>query len=152
VISARPGSPLDELPLYLPRVFYGFLGLIERELQSSGLDQHLAPGMGHVLLFLYEHDDCIIKDISDSIRLSQASLTGLLTRMRKAGLVTCRRCQADGRAVRIGLTPKGRSLRPRVLAFHRGVVTKLQRNLTNAEVKVAKRVLAKIIENTGCAE
>src|SRR6185436_6610981 len=122
MISVRPGSALDDLPLYLPRVFYGFLGLVERELQESGLDEHLAPGMGHVLLFLYERDNCIIKDISDSIRLSQASLTGLLKRMQKAGLVTCRRCQADGRAVRIGLTPKGRSLRPRVLAFHRVVL------------------------------
>src|ERR1051325_1000612 len=147
MVSARPGSALDDLPLYLPRVLYGFLGLGERELKPSGRDEHLAPGMGHVLLFLYERDNCIIKDISDSIRLSQASLTGLLARMRKASLVTCRRCKADGRAMRIRLTPKGRSLQPRLLAFHRGVVAKLQRNLTDAEVQAAKRVLAKVIEN-----
>lgn len=147
MISIRPGSPLDDFTLHLPRAYYSVLGLVERELQRTGLDRQLAPGMGHVLLFLYERDDCIIKDISDSIHLSQASLTGLLKRMQKSGLVTCRRCRADGRAVRIALTAKGRALQPRVLAFHRVVLARLQRHLTKSEIGTAKRVLGKIMEN-----
>src|SRR5882724_151715 len=115
-MAARPApraSLLDDLPLYLPRVFYAFLGVVERKLAETGLSRHLQPGMGHVLLRLYEGDNCIIKDISRSTHIANGTLTGLLKRMEKSGLVQCRRCAEDGRAVRVVLTPLGRSLEPR---------------------------------------
>src|SRR5437899_1842084 len=113
--AARPvrrATLLDDLPLYLPRVFYAFLGVVERKLEQTGLSRHLQPGMGHVLLRLYEGDNCIIKDISHSTHIANGTLTGLLKRMEEGGLVQCRRCLEDGRAVRVVLTPLGRSLEP----------------------------------------
>src|SRR5882757_7455347 len=107
--TGRRVTALDELPLYLPRVFYAFLGVVERKLEETQLSQHLQPGMGHVLLRLYEGDNCIIKDISHSTHMANGTLTGLLKRMEKGGLVSCRRCPEDGRAVRVVLTPLGRS-------------------------------------------
>jgi DNA-binding MarR family transcriptional regulator len=145
--STHTKSALDDLPLYLPRVYYAFLGLVEHQLVRFGLDTHLAPGMGHILLFLYERDECIIKEISDSIRISQTSLTGLIRRMQKAGLIHCRRCEQDGRAVRVSVTDLGLSLKPRLLSFHHSVTTQVQRGLSAAEVAEAKRVLAIILEN-----
>src|SRR6267154_2371733 len=88
-MAARPApraSLLDDLPLYLPRVFYAFLGVVERKLAETGLARHLQPGMGHVLLRLYEGDNCIIKDISRSTHIANGTLTGLLKRMEQEGM------------------------------------------------------------------
>lgn len=137
-------SVLDDLPLYLPRIYYALLGLLERRLEKLGLAKHLRPGMGHVLLKLYEKDDCIIKEIATGVQLASGTLTGLLKRMEKAGLVDCRRCPDDGRAVRVRLTPRGWSLQPKVEAFHESIVETIQADLSEREIKTAKKLLGKI--------
>ena len=51
---------MDEVPFYLSRAFYAYVGLLERLLESAGLAQHLRPGMGPVL---FDNDDVIIRDL-----------------------------------------------------------------------------------------
>ena len=151
-LSTSSRHMLDDLPLYLPRLFYSFLGVVERKLAESGLDQHLQPGMGHVLLRLYEHDNCIIKDISRSLSVAGGTLTGLLGRMEKRGLIACRRCREDGRAVRVALTPLGRSLEPRVRAFHEEVVGIVGGDLSADDVRQAKHLFGRIFKSLRDAE
>lgn len=141
----RRASSLDDLPLYLPRLFYAFLGLVERRLAATGLDKHLRPGMGHVLLALYEQDDCIIKDVARRMQIANGTLTGLLQGMQKARLVECRRCPQDGRAVRVRLTSLGRSLKPKLRDFHRGVTATLQESLSAREVVAAHDLFERIL-------
>jgi DNA-binding MarR family transcriptional regulator len=148
--STRP--VLDDLPLYLPRLFYSFLGVVERKLTEAGLEGRLQPGMGHVLLRLYEQDNCIIKDIGRSLRVAGGTLTGLLNRMQRAGLIQCRRCKKDGRAVRVALTSLGRSLEPRVRAFHESVIGIVQGDLSAVEVQEAKRLLGRMLNSLRAAE
>lgn len=152
VAVSRTETKLDDLPLYLPRLFYLFLGVVERKLAENGLHQHLQPGMGHVLLHLYEQDDCIIKDIGRSVRVANGTLTGLLGRMEKRGLIECRRCQHDGRAVRVTLTSLGRSLEPRVRAFHDEIISIVQCELTAQDVQAAKRLLSRMLNSLRAAE
>lgn len=138
-------STLEDLPLYLPRLFYAFLGLVERRLVDTGLEKHLRPGMGHVLLALYEQDDCIIKDIGRRVQIANGTLTGLLQRMEQAHLVECRRCAQDGRAVRVRLAPLGRSLEPKLREFHRGVTATLQEGLSAGQIASAHAVFERIL-------
>jgi len=150
-VRAHP-YPLDDLPLYLPRLFYTFLGVIELKLAESQLDSHLQPGMAHVLLRLYESDNCIIKDIGRSLRVANGTLTGLLNRMRKAGLIECRRCRQDGRATRIKLTALGRSLEPRVREFHREMNAIVEQGFTAAEIASCKSFMARMLDSLRAAE
>lgn len=143
--SVRRASTLEDLPLYLPRLFYAFLGLVERRLADSGLDRHLRPGMGHVLLALYEQDDCIIKEIGRRVQIANGTLTGLLQRMEEARLIECRRCAADGRAVRVRLAPLGRSLESRLRAFHREVTATLQEQLGDADIAAAHDLFERML-------
>jgi DNA-binding MarR family transcriptional regulator len=149
--DAQP-SALDDLPLYLPRLFYAFLGVVERKLEETQLSRHLQPGMGHVLLRLYEGDDCIIKDIARDTRIANGTLTGLLKRMEKSGLIECRRCADDGRAVRVRLTPLGRSLQPRIRDFHRQIIGIVEQGMTDGEVRVAKGLLNRMLQSLRTAE
>ncbi len=144
--AAVVASALEDLPLYLPRLFYAFLGLVERRLASTGLDRHLRPGMGHVLLALYEEDDCIIKDIGRRVQMANATLTGLLKKMEEAELVQCRKCTEDGRAVRVKLTKLGRSLEPQVKEFHREITATLQAGFSAREVEQAHKLFARLLQ------
>src|SRR5262245_26769124 len=88
----HPPVVLDDLPFHLPRIFYAFLGLVERRLKATGLDEHLRPGMPTILFALYEEDDCILKELKQRVMLAHNTLSTLLQRMEEAGLVTCRPC------------------------------------------------------------
>lgn len=147
-----PGAGLDDLPLYFPRLFYSFLGVVERKLVEHELHGHLQPGMGHVLLHLYGRDDCIIKDIGQSVRVAHGTLTGLLRRMERGGLIETRRCHHDGRAVRVALTPLGRSLEDRVRAFHDDIIGIVEHDLSEEDVRTAKQLLGKMLNSLRAAE
>lgn len=149
---AAQATALDDLPLYLPRLFYAFLGVVERKLEEAKLSGYLQPGMGHVLLRLYEGDDCIIKDIARDTRIANGTLTGLLKRMEKNGLIECRRCLEDGRAVRVVLTPLGRSLEPRLRDFHRQIIGIVQQGMTSGEARTAKELLNRMLQSLRVAE
>lgn len=148
---AKPVRPekraLEELSFYIGRAYYNYKALLERTLVETGLDAHLSPGMGHILFALFERDDCIIKDISERVQLSSATMTGMLRRMQRAGVIETRRDENDGRAVRVRLTERGRSLEGRC----RGVVDRLnevlQANMSDGDVRRSKRMLAGMIES-----
>lgn len=105
-----PGSGTTELIWDLGRAYYAYVGLAERVLIEEGLGELVRPGMGLVLIALYERDDRTIKEISVRSQLANSTLTGLLTRMEKVGLVTRARDPGDGRLARISLTSLGREL------------------------------------------
>lgn len=103
-------QPLDQLAFYIGRAHYAYVGWLERLLAQRGLEKHLRPGMGPVLCALYREDDLSIKQIAAQTQLSLSTLTGMLQRMERAGLIKRRRDQQDGRVVRVRLSRLARSL------------------------------------------
>lgn len=65
------------------------------------------------LLVLWEEDGVPVKRLGARLRLDSGTLTPLLKRMERAGLVTRARDPHDERVVRISLTPAGRALEAR---------------------------------------
>ena len=103
--------------------------------------------MGHVLFALYERDDRIIKDLAARVKLSYSTMTGLLSRMERAGLIECRkRFAGDGRAVRVKLTPLARSLEARCFKLLNDVSAVLESDMTPDEIRLLKTLLARMIE------
>jgi len=139
-------DPLDEIAWHIGRAYYAYVGLLEQILAETGLDRHLRPGMGHILFALFEQDGRSIKEIAARTQLSGSTLTGMLTRMEKAGVIGRRRDDEDGRVIRVRLTPLGRSLEPRCRqvvgtlgeVFHAGMGTK--------DALLAKRLLRRLTE------
>ncbi len=74
-----------------------------------------------VLLVMWEVGEATVKGLADSLRLDSATLTPLLKRMEKAGLVTRTRDTADQRVVNIALTDKARAIESSVAAVQREV-------------------------------
>ena len=75
-----------------------------------------------VLVALYERDDQTVGGLGDKLFLDSSTLTPLLKRMEATGHLTRQRDPEDERQVRVRLTPQGRSVRERALAFRGDLV------------------------------
>jgi len=135
----------EALSFYLSRAHYGFVYLLRRVQQDMGLDTHLRPGTGHVLYALFENDNCIIKDIAERSKLSFGTLTGLLNRMETHGLVKRARCKEDARAVRVRLTPLGKSLEPHCRKLHERLKKTMHAALTDAQRVQLRELLDRLV-------
>ena len=65
------------------------------------------------LLALWEKDDVTVKELGQTLFLDSGTLTPLLKKMEKQGLVQRQRSLEDERTVRIALTDAGRNLQHR---------------------------------------
>lgn len=63
-----------------------------------------------VLMLLWEKDDRVISDITDRLLLETNTVTPLLQRMEKQGLLTRQKSKSDSRQRIISLTPEGKAL------------------------------------------
>jgi MarR family transcriptional regulator, organic hydroperoxide resistance regulator len=70
-----------------------------------------------VLVVLYEQDDQTVGGLGDRLTLDSSTLTPLLKRLEAMGHLTRQRDPKDERQVRLRLTPQGRSVRERALAY-----------------------------------
>ena len=70
-----------------------------------------------VMLVLWERDGLRISDIGERLYLDSATLTPLLKRLEKAGLLQRARAIDDERSVIVTLTSSGRALRKRASAI-----------------------------------
>ncbi|MEV4755541.1 MarR family transcriptional regulator [Micromonospora sp. NPDC049559] len=101
-----------------------------------------------VLLVLWEHPDepQTVKRIGECLHLDSGTLSPLLKRLERGGLVTRSRSPRDERSVEVGLTEAGRALRDRV----EDVPGRIQRGtgLSEAELVALRRTLDRLIEST----
>lgn len=67
-----------------------------------------------VLMMLWEKDNLIISDITERLRLETNTITPLLQRMEKQGLIVRQKSKADSRQRIISLTRKGKELEEQV--------------------------------------
>lgn len=74
-----------------------------------------------VLLVLWEVEAATVKGLAERLRLDSATLTPLLKRMEKAGLVSRTRDTVDQRVVNITLTRRAREIEPDVAAIQQEV-------------------------------
>ncbi len=99
---------------------------------------HLGPlGLTYpqylVMLLLWEKDGRAVNELGHPLHLDSGTLTPLLKRMEKAGLVTRRRCDKDERVMRIHLTPAGRALRDKAAHIPRDMLCDLEMTLPQLE-------------------
>jgi DNA-binding MarR family transcriptional regulator len=135
---------LDDVVFMLGRTYFNYVGLMERVLREQKVEDVFAPGMGQIMFALYEGDDRIIKEISERVGLSQSTLTGMLTRMEKNGLIERRRDSIDGRAIRVRLTAKGRELQPKCWAIFQQMREQFRKALSEAELSQLRNSLGKL--------
>jgi len=81
---------------------------MDRRMRERGLTAAQAAVMSR----LWMHDGLSQSQLQEQVGVDASTLTGLLQRMTRQGLVRRHRDPTDGRILRVLLTPKGRDLRP----------------------------------------
>jgi DNA-binding MarR family transcriptional regulator len=151
--NAPPTSDLErpvalrESFFVLIRAFNSLALMMELLLEEYRLNKVIRPGMGHVLFALWQQDDVTMTTLAERTRLPASTLTRVTGEMEKVNLVNRTQCAHDGRAVRIQLTPLGRSLETiadQVVSHLREVV---EAGMSKAEVNGVKDGLAAMIDN-----
>jgi len=98
-----------------------------------------------VLVALYEQDDQTVSGLGNKLFLDSSTLTPLLKRMEAVGHLTRQRDTEDERQVRVRLTPQGRSVRERAIAFRGDLVKAI--GLGTAEFGQLREQLVKLRAN-----
>ncbi len=150
--TARPDPLFNHMMWELGRAYYAYVALAERILDRAGLREHIQPGMGLVLFALYEQDGRTAKDIAARAQVAASTLSGLLARMERGGLVRRAKDDRDGRLVRVWLTPLGRKLEPDVRGMTVRMGSLIETGLGAADTKTAGRLLRRLAETLRAAE
>ena len=86
-----------------------------------------------VLLTLWEEDGARVSRIGERLFLDSATLTPLLKRLEKRGLLERKRSTQDERVVEISLTASGKRLKRKALAVANGIFCRMQLPLPAVE-------------------
>ncbi|KAB8332198.1 MarR family transcriptional regulator [Scytonema tolypothrichoides VB-61278] len=107
----------------------------------------LHPGQEILLLYLWENDGLIQSELASRMQVEAPTLTKMIHRMEKAGLLERRKDEEDGRICRIYLTQAGRSLQePLTCAWNR-LEKRVLVNLTLEERLLFRRLLLQVLNN-----
>ncbi|WP_027308633.1 MarR family winged helix-turn-helix transcriptional regulator [Caloramator sp. ALD01] len=107
----------------------------------------LYPGQPPLLFTLYKNDGQSQREIADKLHIKPATITVMLNRMEKAGLVTRRQDVEDQRISRVYLTEKGREKCEQLKNIMVDLNEHCFGNFTEEEKEVFKTLLEKMAEN-----
>lgn len=121
--------------------------ILMRQLMKGLEDTGLSTGQPKVLGYLKSHEGRLQKEIATACMLEPGSLTVLLNRMEKQGMIERRYRENDRRARCIYLTPRGRELAERVVEVFYEVEALAFQGISEEERALFMRVCDEITEN-----
>lgn len=117
--------------------------IFEKILADRGIEA-FNGAQGRILYVLFQEDGISIKTMSEKCGLAITSLTTMLERMEKAGLILRRQDTADKRKTLLYLTDKARDLENDHIAVSEEMGDIYYQGFTPEEVKAAEKYLDRI--------
>ena len=111
---------------------------------------NITPGQYGVLSCLWQRGACTPKELAQILRLENSTVSGVLDRMQKRGLVDRVTDDRDRRSVRVVPTEAGRALREAVLERMEALNTEILRDFTQEQREVLKSCLSRL--GSACGE
>lgn len=150
---AAPSTPadgahfdlLDYVPYLINRVAVGMVKSLAPDLKRYGLDIQT----WRILAAVLSHAECRFGDLARSTSIEISTLSRIVARMQRDGLLRCRPLESDSRTFLASLTPKGRALALRVLPSAYAAEAAMVEGLTPAEIAAFTHTLHKLYANLG---
>ena len=148
-VSTMPPAKSDAaLPLDPTLEFLRSLWRIEHSLQRVSKRMEATVGVTGpqrlVIRVLTAHPNLTAGELSAVVRLHASTLTGVLQRLERKGLIARDRDPADNRRVRLRLLPTARRLAVNTKGTVEGAVAEALSHQSPAHIKVAHQVLSAI--------
>jgi DNA-binding MarR family transcriptional regulator len=128
------------------------IGKIKEQVHNkilSELSRHhiegIVPSHGDILVKLYENDGLSIKELAESIRRTQPTVTVLVNKLEQFGYVERAKQEEDARITSIMLTEKGRALEPVFREVSDALNETIYGGLTESESIQLEALLEKVI-------
>lgn|SRR5262245_55438558 len=144
-LRSKPAAPAEEAFRELIRT----LGLLERAMQPYFARYGISGSQWGVLRNLHRAEaEGLIglrqTDLSERLLIRPPSVTGVLDRLERAGLVSRAGSATDLRTKQVALTAKGRQLVERVLMGHQAQIEAVMAGLRTSEQAELHRLLSQL--------
>jgi DNA-binding MarR family transcriptional regulator len=144
-VSRRARLELSEhLPYLINRVG---LALVERFCADALTRARLSIASWRVLAVLAGNGSLRQTDLAEMTSIDASTLSRLITRLVRDGLVRRRRSQTDSREVAVALTAKARRQMGRLVPVAVRLQKEATRNLSKRDLATLKRVLRRMHQN-----
>ena len=117
--------------------------IFEKILAEQGIEA-FNGAQGRILYVLFQEDGVPIKTVSEKCGLAITSLTTMLERMEKSGLILRRQDSVDKRKTLLFLTDKARDLENDYIAVSEKMGDIYYQGFTEKEIKTAEEYLDRI--------
>ena len=117
---------------------------IAEQLKQNGIDG-LVPSHGDILAVLYMCQKSTMKDIADKIHRTKPTVTVLVDKLEKFGLVKREKSAEDSRITYIVLTEKGKEFQPVFKKISEDLNKLIYKNLTIEEANMLDTLLEKML-------
>jgi DNA-binding MarR family transcriptional regulator len=123
--------------------------LVAHQLADRLRRHGIGIGQWAVLMFLWARDGVSQAELSKSVAIEPPTMVRTIDRMVRDGLVTRSPDPQDGRASRIHLTDRGRSLRDNLVPEAVAVNESAVESMTESEARTLRRLLRKVVATGG---
>lgn len=149
--SRRPratelGDPTDCVYYLVSRATLAVTGTLKQALAAAGVDV-VRPAYLGVLLALWKEDGQRAVDLCRTAGLEPSTMTGMLDRMERDGLLGREPDPDDRRAFRIRLTPRGWEVREPVLSVVDQTLAAVMEGVSERDNERLKATLRTVLES-----
>ncbi|MFW9886783.1 MAG: MarR family winged helix-turn-helix transcriptional regulator [Candidatus Thorarchaeota archaeon] len=110
-------------------------------------DIEISPGQGRILFALWQEDDISITKLTRRTQLSKSTLTDMLDRMEKDGLIERKTSDMDKRRTLVRLTEATKKLHDKYLAVSKDMTDLFYRGFSDEEIVLFEQYLRKLLLN-----
>ena len=135
----------DDLGFLLAKAAQRWNELLGRRLAAVGFEE-VRPSYGSVLVPLFEDDGLRMGELARRARLSKQTMTHMVRRLERDGLIERRGDPEDGRASRIFLTARSRALEPVASDVLRELDSLVRRRLDDRQVAELTAALQELLD------
>ncbi len=128
------------------RAYLASTSMLRKELSANGVGE-VKPAYLGVLMILWEQDGLQASKLGKKAGLEPSSMTGMIDRMERDGLIERQSDPDDRRALRIFLTENGRTAQTIITKVVDEALTSMFKGISDQEMETTKKVLKKFIEN-----
>ena len=120
--------------------------IFDRMLAASGIDA-FNGAQGRILYVLWQQEDISISSLSAKTSLANTTLTSMLDRMEKSGLIVRKPDPADRRSRLIALTDKAKALQHDYELVSQKMNERYYIGFTESEIRQFEAYLQRVLEN-----
>jgi DNA-binding MarR family transcriptional regulator len=148
-VDRCPGPPgRDDLGFLLAKATQRWNELLADRFAAAGYSD-VRPSYGSVLLPLFEEDGLRMGELARRARLSKQTMTEMVRRLERDGLVERRADPSDGRASLIFLTARSRAFEPIAAGILSELDRSVRRRLDDEHVEELKTALRELLSLGG---